>query len=92
MSKRERLARACAAAGVTRILEALPQRGQLLVLNYHRVGDKLQTPYDPGTFSATAAEFDAQVAYLKGHFPIVPLPEALELVTARRGRRVPPSC
>lgn len=86
MSKRDRLALFCRIAGVTALLESFPKRRSLLVLNYHRVGDKRQTPYDPGTFSATGEEFSDQVTYLKRHFPIVSLPEALEIVAGKAGR------
>jgi peptidoglycan/xylan/chitin deacetylase (PgdA/CDA1 family) len=87
MSKRERLARLLARLGVVRALEALPQKRALLAFNYHRIGDWRNTPYDPALFSATAEEFDRQIAYLKRRFAIVPLPEAIEFAT---GRKRPP--
>ncbi len=58
----------------------LPHRPSLLILNYHRIGDASETPYDPGLFSCTVSEFDWQVGYLKARFPIVNLREALEIV------------
>lgn len=83
MSKRESIARVCAATGITRILEGLPKQRCLLVLNYHRVGRRLETPYDPGTFSATAEEFDDQISLVKRRFAIVSMAEALERLQSR---------
>jgi peptidoglycan/xylan/chitin deacetylase (PgdA/CDA1 family) len=80
IAKRELAAQLSAATGFTRILELLPKRRLLMILNYHRIGDAAQTPYDPGVFSATAEEFDAQVTYLKRRFRILNLEEALGIV------------
>ena len=75
------------AVGLTRAVEQVASAPVLLVLNYHRVGDPGECPYDPGTYSATADQFDAQIAYLKRRFRIVSLPEALELLDG--GTRTP---
>jgi len=84
--KREFLARVCAVAGLTRVLETLPQRRSLIILNYHRVGNPDDTPYDSGVFSATAEQFDSQIAYLKRHFHMT----TLEEVFAMMGGDAPP--
>jgi hypothetical protein len=39
-------------------------------MNYHRIGDRALTPYDSGTFSATAEEFEWQIGYLKQRFHV----------------------
>ena len=83
LGKKKFLARVSAYTGVTRLVESLPVPPSLLVLNYHRVGDAEKTPYDSGTFSCTAAEFDWQVGYLKRRFPIVDLTKALDIVHGR---------
>lgn len=72
--------------GLTRLLEALPGRPSLVILNYHRIGDAKETPYDSDTFSCTAAEFDWQVDSLKRRFPILSLGRALDII---HGRAVP---
>ena len=59
----------------------------VLVLNYHRMGDVAATELDPGLFSATAAELDAQLALLARHFEVVPPSDLVERPKAR-GRRV----
>jgi peptidoglycan/xylan/chitin deacetylase (PgdA/CDA1 family) len=88
--KREFLARVCSRTGVTRILESLPQRPVLIVLNYHRVGNAAETPFDSGTFSATPEELDSQLAYLKRRFNMATLETALGMLNgcAARGTSV----
>lgn len=85
-SLRELAAQTCAGSGLTAALELTLKRRLLMVLNYHRIGDPSATPYDSGTFSASADEFDAQITHLKRCFHIVSLEEACEIVA---GRQVP---
>jgi peptidoglycan/xylan/chitin deacetylase (PgdA/CDA1 family) len=80
IGKRELAARIFARTGVTSLLESVPRRGVLLVLNYHRIGDAHATPYDSGVFSGTAEELDEQVRYLKRHFHIATLDEVVESI------------
>jgi peptidoglycan/xylan/chitin deacetylase (PgdA/CDA1 family) len=79
--KRELISDLCAATGATWLLERIPQRPVLLVLNYHRIGDKDAAPYDPGLFSCTAEEFDWQIAYYKRNFRMSTLDEVLGLLS-----------
>ncbi len=72
---------------LTRLLETAPRRGCLIVLNYHRLGQPNGQPYDDGTFSATADEFQAQVEFLKKRYSIVTLDEAVHLVTGKKSFR-----
>ena len=81
--KKDFLARVSAYTGITRFIEALPAQPSLLILNYHRVGDAANTPYDSGTFSCTTAEFDWQVGYLKHRYPIINLEGAVDIVHGR---------
>lgn len=69
------------------VLEHLPQQPCLIVLNYHRIGDPEATPYDPGVFSATPEQFDAQVAYLKRHYALLHMDEAVELIQRKKAPR-----
>jgi peptidoglycan/xylan/chitin deacetylase (PgdA/CDA1 family) len=87
LSKRELAALWAARLGAIRVLEALPQRPQLLVLNYHRIGDLNKTPYDPGTFSATTELFDEHIAGLKKRFPIITLDEAFAIIEGKQSIR-----
>jgi peptidoglycan/xylan/chitin deacetylase (PgdA/CDA1 family) len=56
----------------------------LLVLNYHRIGDAAATAFDADLFSATAEDFDAQMAFLARDFDVITLQD---LPLARRDPR-----
>src|SRR5205085_6446067 len=71
--KRQLAAEVCSATGFTALFEMLRKRRAITVLNYHRIGDAQATQYDPGVFSATAEEFEWQLAYLKRHFDVATL-------------------
>jgi peptidoglycan/xylan/chitin deacetylase (PgdA/CDA1 family) len=88
--KRELLARICSRTGLTRVLETMPQRRALVVLNYHRIGNADETPFDSGVFSATAEHFDSHIAYLKRRFHISTLEEVFAMLRgdAPRGTSV----
>jgi peptidoglycan/xylan/chitin deacetylase (PgdA/CDA1 family) len=75
--KRELLARGLLWSGASFLLSRLPARDSLLVLNYHRIGNAEDDLFDPGVFSATAEQFDNQIAYLKRRLSLVTLDEAL---------------
>jgi peptidoglycan/xylan/chitin deacetylase (PgdA/CDA1 family) len=78
--KRELLARGLLWCGASSLLAQLPTRDSLLVLNYHRIGNAEDDLFDPGVFSATADEFNNQIAYLKRHASLVTLDEALAFI------------
>jgi peptidoglycan/xylan/chitin deacetylase (PgdA/CDA1 family) len=80
IAKRELAARLCKSTGLLSLIEAMPKRDVMIVLNYHRIGNHWETPYDPGTFSATAEEFEQHIAYLKKYFHICTLDESLAMV------------
>jgi len=59
-----------------------------LILNYHRVGDATASQADRSLWSATAEQFDAQLAELVRHVDVIE-PSALEdVVRTGRGRHV----
>jgi peptidoglycan/xylan/chitin deacetylase (PgdA/CDA1 family) len=78
--KRELLARGLLWSGASFLLSQLPARDSLLVLSYHRIGNAEDDLFDPGVFSATADEFDNQIAYLKRRLSLVTLEEALAFI------------
>jgi peptidoglycan/xylan/chitin deacetylase (PgdA/CDA1 family) len=90
--KREWLARGLLWSGITSALSQIPDRGSLLVLSYHRIGEPDEDFFDPGVFSATGEDFDEQISHLKRSASLVTLEEALAFVsgivkeTARRCR------
>jgi hypothetical protein len=69
--KRALLADICSRLGMIALLESLPKGDCLLVLNFHRIGNPAETPYDPGIFGPTADEFEWQLGYLKRNFECV---------------------
>lgn len=52
----------------------------LLVLNYHRIVNADDDPFDPGLFSATGDQLSEQISYLKRRASLVTLDEALAFV------------
>jgi peptidoglycan/xylan/chitin deacetylase (PgdA/CDA1 family) len=78
--KRELLARGLRWSGAASLLSRLPARDSLLVLNYHRIGNAADDLFDPGVFSATADQFNDQIAYLKRRLSLVTLDEALAFI------------
>ncbi len=79
--KRELLARVCSRTGLTRVLETMPQRRVLIILNYHRIGNADETPFDSGVFSATAEQLDLEIAYLKRRFHMATLEEVFAMLS-----------
>ncbi len=71
MSKRSQLASAMERLGLTRVLEWLPAKPGILIVNHHRIGDASGSRFDHGVFSATTDELDHQVRALKRDFPIL---------------------
>jgi len=78
--KRELVAKVCSVTGATWLLERVPRRPVLMILNYHRIGDANATDYDPGVFSCGADEFDWQIGHLKRHYRMTTLDEVLGLL------------
>ena len=83
VSKRQRLASMMTTTGALRLLERLPQRRCLVVLNYHRIGCPGETQGDPNLYSATPAELEAQVRWLKERYHISTLDEAIAFVEGK---------
>src|ERR1039458_8412394 len=80
------LARLAASSGITHVIESLPHRNFLMVLNYHRIGNPAETPYDSALFSATGEELDWQVEYLKRHFQMATLENVVAMANGYRPR------
>src|SRR5450755_1438322 len=83
--KRELLARGLYWGGASFLFNRLPAKDLLLVLNYHRIGDRDADPFDPDVFSATADEFNDQVSYLKEQGWLVTLEEAQDFIDGKDG-------
>jgi len=86
-SKRQRLASIIATTGGIRVLERLPQQNCLVVLNYHRIGSASETVGDPNLYSATPSDLDDQVRWIKRHYHISSLDEAIAFVEGQTAFR-----
>jgi peptidoglycan/xylan/chitin deacetylase (PgdA/CDA1 family) len=87
--KREMLARGLLWSGATILLGQLRERDLLLVLNYHRIGNSDDDPFDPGMFSATGDQLYEQISYLKRRVSLVTLEEALAFVDGTSREKTP---
>ena len=74
-------------SGTAALLGYLPPRNTLLVLNYHRIGDRAKDLFHPGIISASGEEFDSQIAYLKRHAAMVTLEEAQAFIEGKPRER-----
>jgi peptidoglycan/xylan/chitin deacetylase (PgdA/CDA1 family) len=84
VADRRQVAAAARATGVLTLLERLPHRRGLVVLNYHRVGSVADNPFDDSTFSADVETFRKQLACLQRRFDLPALPAVLDAVERRR--------
>jgi peptidoglycan/xylan/chitin deacetylase (PgdA/CDA1 family) len=71
--------------GTLRLLGAWPG---VLVLTYHRIGDRAGQPWDRAMWSVSAAELDDQLATLARHAEVIGPDEVPAAMHAGRGRRV----
>jgi peptidoglycan/xylan/chitin deacetylase (PgdA/CDA1 family) len=86
--KRELLARLMERTRLQKRLDTLPSWSGVLALNYHRIGDGSRSLFDRDLWSADAAGFEEQVAYLQRHFEVISPADLAQLVPRRRGRFV----
>ncbi len=80
---RDRVAETIGRYGILRLLEILPGRSQLLVLNYHRIGRCEESELDRQVFSADTEGFDEQLRIIKRQSDLLHPMEAFDLI--RRG-------
>jgi peptidoglycan/xylan/chitin deacetylase (PgdA/CDA1 family) len=87
VTRRERTAQLLSVSGVGTLLRRLGRWPGALVLAYHRIGDASSSPYDRASFSATAEEFDAQLAVLAREADVIGAGDVRDTL-GRRGRHV----
>ncbi len=87
MQKRNLFARTASSLGALMVLETLARRDCLMILNYHRIGDRYATEFDEGMFAATAEGLEEQVKYLRKKYSVITLDEAVDLVVSNKGFR-----
>lgn len=86
-SRRERIAWALQSTGLLPLLRKVPGWKGLIVVNYHRIGNREASPLDRGAFSGTAEALNAQVAILKREAEVI-LPGDLDAAREQPGRYV----
>jgi peptidoglycan/xylan/chitin deacetylase (PgdA/CDA1 family) len=74
------IARVLRWTGVAGLLNRLPTRSGLVVLNYHRVGDASGCDFDRSVMSACVDQLDRQITLLKRRLCLVGFSEALDLL------------
>jgi peptidoglycan/xylan/chitin deacetylase (PgdA/CDA1 family) len=57
----------------------LTRKNGLYCFNYHRIGDCTLTPFDPNIYSCTVDQFKEQLRFIKKHFQVITLEDALLL-------------
>jgi peptidoglycan/xylan/chitin deacetylase (PgdA/CDA1 family) len=87
-SKRSLLARALDLTGCGRMLRAASTWDGVLILNYHRIGDRQHSLLDRNLWSATDEDFDLQIATITKNFQVVGLNDLESVLQHRRGRFV----
>jgi peptidoglycan/xylan/chitin deacetylase (PgdA/CDA1 family) len=83
ISKRERLTKGFEGVGLLWALKWLARRPGLLVLAYHRIGEAAGQLFDDELFSASEQAFRKQLLYLRSHFDLISLDEAMTCVDGR---------
>lgn len=85
MHYKDHISWALSRIGLLRILESLPSEPGVVVFLHHRIGDRDQCEYSRDIFSATAEQFEYQIAYIKRHLPIL-LPHELAEIMSKKKR------
>ena len=72
IGKKELLGRVINRSGLGPLLRRV-RRNQLTVFCYHRIAaaPRMETPFDPGVYTMTAAEFEEQLSFFSGRHPVV---------------------
>lgn len=71
-----------------RLLGAVVRWRGVVGLDYHRIGDGRDSPYDRGLYSATPEAFDRQLRWLKASFDVISPREISDALASRRGRHI----
>lgn len=88
INKREIAFRALDGLGLNAVARRCRSWRGLLVLNYHRIGHAEGSLFDWDLWSATAEQFEVQVAHLKTHFDVISGDDLDRARQDRRGRFV----
>ena len=87
-SKRGLLARALDLTGCGRMIRAAAPWNGVLILNYHRIGNRHASLLDRNLWSATDEDFDAQIGMIAKSFDVIGLDDLDTVFRAGSGRFV----
>ncbi|HEX2087323.1 MAG TPA: polysaccharide deacetylase family protein [Solirubrobacteraceae bacterium] len=88
LSRGDRVAVTFSKTGVSALLRRVGTWDGLLVLNYHRVGEPLESPLDRGLFSATEEQLEQEMALLAANYDVVSIDDVAAVLRRPRGRHV----
>ena len=88
LAKRDLLARTLDVTGCGRVLRAARTWNGVLVLNYHRIGDPSDSLFDHKLWSASAEDFERQVAFLAKNFLVIGLGDLEHALSQPHGQFV----
>ena len=69
--------------GLLWLLESAPRQPQLLVVNYHRIGNRDTTLFDPEVFSIDQQGLSDQIGFLKKNYDLLHPGDAVDIVHGR---------
>ena len=87
-SKRSILARALDLTGCGRMLRSTSVWNGVLILNYHRIGDRRNSLLDRNLWSATEEDFERQIQTIAKNFQVIGLDDLETALRDRNGRFV----
>lgn len=55
----------------------------LYCFNYHRVGDKENTKFDPNVFSCTSSQFEKHIEFIKNNFKVLSINDVVNVINSK---------
>ncbi len=84
MRYQQKISQVLSQSGLLRAFELLPSRPGIVIFSHHRIGDRSACDYNQDLISATAEQFDYQLAYIKQHIPTLLPHELAELIAKKK--------
>ncbi len=88
ISKLELLAHTLDVTGGGRVLRSVRTWNGVLILNYHRIGDPANSPFDHDLWSASVVDFERQIGFLAKNFDVIGLSDLEHSLNQPRGQFV----
>ncbi len=84
MRYQQKISQVLSQSGLLKAFELLPSRPGIVIFSHHRIGDLSACDYNQDLISATAEQFDYQLAYIKQHIPTLLPHELAELIAKKK--------